>query len=65
MASRNMFTQKNIAGCTLILEAGNVVASGTLVVSSERQAAIYDGSSVQIYSLRNRDIKTVLHKNNK
>ncbi len=52
---------KNImAGCTQILEASKVVAQGVLIVASENQVAIFDGSSVQIYSLRNRDIKTVL-----
>lgn len=49
-------------GCTQILVSGKVIASGKLVVASEKNIAIFDGSSVQIYSLRNRDIKTVLTK---
>jgi hypothetical protein len=49
-----------LTGCTQILERNKVVAVGKLVVASENHAAIFDGDTVQIYSLRNRDIKTAL-----
>ncbi len=54
--------QSKMFGCAQILEAGNPIATGILVVASERYAAIFDGSSVQIYTLRNRDIRIVLAK---
>jgi hypothetical protein len=53
-------TPKRMVGCTQILQAGKIVAAGKLIVASEKQAAIFDGYTVQIYSLNNRDIKTIL-----
>lgn len=54
-------TTENIKiGCTQLFEAGKVVAVGKLVAISDKFAAIFDGNSVQIYSLHNRDMKTIL-----
>lgn len=52
--------KSTMVGCTQLLEASQVIVIGKLVAASEKYVAIFDGSSVQIYSLRNRDIKTVL-----
>lgn len=54
--------QAPIVGCTQVLEEEKVIASGRLIVASDKFAALYDGSAVQMYSLRNRDIKTVLKR---
>ncbi|MFZ2161343.1 MAG: hypothetical protein WAW02_03915 [Sideroxyarcus sp.] len=49
-----------MADCTQVLEGSKVIAAGKLIVASEKHAAIFDGNSVNIYSLNNRDIKTTL-----
>ncbi len=58
--SETCMPKNKMLGCTQILDAGKVIATGKLVVASEKYVAIYDGSSVQIYTLRNRDVKTIL-----
>lgn len=47
-------------GCTQIMEGKKAIASGKLIAASDKFAAIYDGATTRIYSLRNRDIRTVL-----
>lgn len=49
-----------LVGCTQILENNKPIASGILIAASERSAAIYDGKVVLVYSLRNRDLRTIL-----
>ncbi len=48
-------------GCTQIIESGNPIAAGILIAASDKLIALFDGSSVQIYTLNNRDIKTSIH----
>lgn len=54
-----------MVGCTQVLEGNKVIAEGKLIVASEKHAAIFDGTSVKIYSLNNRDTRTTLSESQK
>lgn len=53
-------SKTKMVGCAQVLVGSKVIAVGKLIVASEKHAAIFDGNSVVIYSLSNRDIKTTL-----
>jgi len=52
--------KNEMAGCVQLFEASKPIAVGKMIATSDKFVALYDGKSVQIYSLDKMHIKTVL-----